>query len=306
MKGIELALKYYEEFGKPMLEEKFKDKLNRICVGLVGHGSECFGFDDEVSQDHDFEPGFCIWLTEEDERDFGFRLFRAYQELPTEYLGISIQDKSLFGSDTKGVHTIEEFYSFYTGSRIIPNTLEEWMNIPDFYLAEATNGIVFADPVGEFTKIRNQLLHRPNDVRLKKLASCIFNMAQIGQYNYERCMKHGEFTAAAVCLADYAKYTAQAIYLLNNAYAPYYKWLFKGLKNLSILSDVSLQLEDLMKEPYHLERSKKIIEEIAQKVIQEIRNQGLSERTEDYLEPYAYCINDKIKDGNLRTLPIMQ
>ena len=78
MKGIEISRAFYEEYGKPMIEKEFSEYADRIAVGLVGHGSECFGFDDEISCDHDFEPGFCLWLRDEDEKSIGFRLFRAY------------------------------------------------------------------------------------------------------------------------------------------------------------------------------------------------------------------------------------
>ena len=109
MKGLELSRAYYEAFGRPMLEREFPDVMDRIAVGLAGHGSECFGFDDEISRDHDFEPGFCLWITDEDDRDFGFRLFRAYRRLPGEFEGIKLEDTSLFGSESKGVRTIREF-----------------------------------------------------------------------------------------------------------------------------------------------------------------------------------------------------
>ena len=130
MKGLELARAYYEAYGKPMLEKDFADVRQRIAVGLCGHGSECFGWDDEVSRDHDFEPGFCLWLTEADERAFGFRLFRAYSKLPREFDGVRMENKSLFGSDFKGVHTIGQFYGFYIGDHV-PETNEEWLAIPD-------------------------------------------------------------------------------------------------------------------------------------------------------------------------------
>ena len=62
MKGLEISRAFYEEYGRPMLEKDFGKYIDKIAVGLVGHGSECFGFDDEISTDHDFEPGFCLFL----------------------------------------------------------------------------------------------------------------------------------------------------------------------------------------------------------------------------------------------------
>ena len=66
MKGLEIARAYYEEYGEPMLRERFPALMPFIAAGLTGSGSECWGFDDEVSRDHDFEPGFCLFLPGED------------------------------------------------------------------------------------------------------------------------------------------------------------------------------------------------------------------------------------------------
>ena len=51
MKGLELSRKYYETFGSPMIKEKFPQFEERIAIGLVGEGSECFGFDDDISKE---------------------------------------------------------------------------------------------------------------------------------------------------------------------------------------------------------------------------------------------------------------
>ena len=67
MKGLEEARRYYEDFGRDMLHARFPEFEERIAVGLVGRGSECFGFDDDISRDHDFEQGFCLWLTDADD-----------------------------------------------------------------------------------------------------------------------------------------------------------------------------------------------------------------------------------------------
>lgn len=80
--GMELCQAFYEEYGVPMIREKFPQYEHVIAIGLVGEGSECFGFDDEVSRDHDFGPGFCMWLTDQVYDEIGEQLQAAYDELP--------------------------------------------------------------------------------------------------------------------------------------------------------------------------------------------------------------------------------
>ena len=54
MKGLELSRAYYEEYGKPMIDTQLAQYKPYLAAGLVGEGSECLGFDDELSTDHDF------------------------------------------------------------------------------------------------------------------------------------------------------------------------------------------------------------------------------------------------------------
>ena len=45
MQGLELARKYFEEYGAPLLHEQFPEWEGLIAAGLCGSGSECFGYD---------------------------------------------------------------------------------------------------------------------------------------------------------------------------------------------------------------------------------------------------------------------
>ena len=62
MTGLEIARGYFEEYGRPMLEREFPEVLPQLAAGLCGSGSECFGYDDDISRDHDFAPGFLLFL----------------------------------------------------------------------------------------------------------------------------------------------------------------------------------------------------------------------------------------------------
>ena len=289
-----------------MLEKNFAPYLDRIAVGLVGSGSQCFGYDDEISLDHDFEPGFCIWLTEKDEAEFGFRLFRAYSKLPKEFMGVKCQEKSIGRASSFGVKTISEFYSAYTGRNGEPETLLDWLYIPSHYLAEATNGVVFSDPLGEFTAVRNKILNgMPEDVRLKKLASCTLHMAQAGQYNYKRCIAHGEHAAARLALDEFIRNGAEAIFLLARRHMPYYKWIFRAMRELSEYSEMSSLLEELsLLPPEETLKIELMIERFCKSLVLEYNKFGLSDADNDFLEPHAYLINGKINNSELRNMHI--
>lgn len=308
MQGLELSRRYYEEYGLPMIKEQFAEYENRIAVGLAGMGSDCFGFDDEISRDHDFGAGFCLWLTDEDNELFGFELARAYSRLPKEFLGFEKGKSNYYANSRYGVKTISDFYLPLTGKKGAPETVWEWLNIPEHSLAAAVNGSIFRDDLGEFTKIREMILYgMPEDIRLKKLSSRAAIMAQSGQYNYPRCVAHGEKGAAALAVSEFVKNTVSLVYLINGKYAPFYKWALRGMENLEIFSDFAPILTDILTEDYSdsgLKQSK--IEKICSDVAEYFRQSGLSRSQSEFLEPHAYEIQNKIKDINIRSLHVME
>lgn len=308
MKGLELCREYFENYGRAMLEE-FPEIKDRIAVGLAGEGSECLGFDDELSRDHDFEPGFCLWLTKEDERAYGFKLSRAYAKLPKEFKGFRRQMMSPLGGDRHGVLIIDDFYNKFLGSAHAPETVWEWLYTPEHYFLTASDGEVWEDKLGVFSAVRETLLRGfPEDVRKKKLAARAAMMAQAGQYNFARCIDRKENGAAQFAVFDFVKNAIGTVYLLNNRYTPYYKWAFRGMRDLPLLSSLEEPLTFLLEtgnSPAEASGKREMIEDIAAVIIAEYRAQGLSDATCNNLSTHANSITDKIKDVSVRSLHLM-
>lgn len=310
MRGIDAARRWYEMAGAPMLEREFGGVASRIAVGRAGHGSECFGYDDEVSRDHDYFTGFQLWITEEAERTFGFRLERAYarlrKEFPPDGEGAETGSSEL-GDAEDGVTEIGDFYRRHLGFPGAPQDWRQWLYTPDHAFAEATNGAVFRDDLGIFSGIRDTILNRmPEDVRRKKIAARAVFMAQSGQYNYRRCLRHGEPGAAVLALDEFVRNAAQMVFLLNRRFAPYYKWVFRAMRDLPKLGNLSGALTELLTGVRSYEARTEQIEAICAQIASELRAQGLSDREDVYLEPHAFAVQSGIIDREIRALHVME
>ena len=310
MKGLELSEKFYREYGAPMLHKDFPEFEKMIAVGLCGSGSECFGFDDEISKDHDFEPGFCLFLPDENivDEKTAFALGRAYSALPKEFLGYKRNLQGPVGGNRHGVIRISGFLKEKTGTSDCELSLTDWFFVPEQALAEATNGKVFRDDSGCFTALREKISYMPEDVRLKKLAGNLLVMGQSGQYNYPRCISRGETAAAQLCLFEFVKSAMNVIFLLNKKYIPYYKWSFRALSELKVLSENYDLLEYLISNPNNEEKAEqkiKITEEICKNIITELEVQNLTMFKGMEIEGHAYSVNNKISDANVRNLHIL-
>ena len=310
MKGLELSEKFYNECGKPMLEKEFPELLKYIAVGDVGSGSDRMGFDDDISKDHDFDAGFCIFIPDESIIDdkTAFKLERAYAKLPKEFMGVKRQILSPVGGNRKGVIRTSDFYREKVGDEKGELSLSAWLSIPSFALLEATDGKVFFDGYGEFTKIREKLKNMPEDVKRKRLAGNVLVMAQSGQYNFFRAIKRGEIEAAELSCGEFVSAALKTLFLLENKYQPYYKWSFKAARSLSNAGDIpeklsAILLGDLRSDAVVKEKSA-LIEEVSADLISRLVSLGLSKSCSKNLEDHAYSVNDSIKDASLRNMSI--
>ena len=305
MQGLELAKRYYEEYGAPMLHEQFPEWEGLIAAGLCGSGSECFGYDDEVSRDHDFEAGFCLFLPDEDviDRQTAFRLERAYAKLPKEFMGVRKSLISPSGGNRHGVIRMREFFLAKTGRADGELQGLDWFRVPENSLLEAVNGAVWRDDSGVFSAKREALRRMPEDVRLKKLAGELATMAQAGQYNYLRCLDHGEEGAAQLSAITFAQAAVHAVFLLNRTLMPYYKWQFRALRELSTLSGLEPVLCGIISGgggADELMNKYAAIENVASAVIGELQAQGITEAVCGDLSKHANSVNDHIVSSALR------
>lgn len=265
----------------------FKDLYPKICLALVGKGSECYGFDDDISSDHDYGNRLLILLPDYEYIEYSKKLM---YELSKNF-------KEKFE-----IYRIKDFYKFYTSFDEGPKSIEEFRKVSEEYLSVVTNGEVFLDNLGEFSKIRKRLLaHYDKDLSLKYMALYLNKMAQAGQYNFSRCLKRNDIVGANFALTEFIENYIYFVHIINKKYTPFYKWRFKSCKSLNILGEYSCEiLQNLLNE--RLEKKSEIIEDICKKVVIYLNEVKLSNSQIDFLTYQARELIEKIDDTELKKI----
>lgn len=301
--GLDLSRRFFMAEGLPMLRRRFPELLPHIAAGRVGEGSECFGFDDRFSRDHDFGPGFCLWIEDSLWEEHGDALRAAYQELPAVFEGVPRPAAGPF-SGRVGAFPIDRFYGQFLGGRGIPRTVDQWFSVPQEPLAVCTNGAVFFDPSGDFTAVREHLLsYYPEQVRLKKLAAHCALASQAGQYNYGRCVRRGEHAASVWALGQFLYHYMAAVFLMNRRYMPFGKWAPRAFRSLPVVGEAAAPLlEGLTPAAPDTEAQ---IEQLCRMLIAELNREGLSPVPGSFLLEHGSYIQRHLSHPGLASLPLM-
>lgn len=298
MKHLEICHEYFNTFGKPMIERDFPQLCGRFAAGLVGEGSGCFGFDDELSRDHDFAPGFCIWLTDEDFSKFGNHLKTAYDNLPGEFMGIN--KSNVIASERLGVMKISDFYMSFTGCPDIPCSNMDWFLISENNLAAVTNGKIFEDESGEFSRIRKGLQNfYPEDVLLKKLAARCAVISQSGQYNLLRCLKRNDSVASSLSLSRFTEAVISASHLLHKKPTPFYKWSFRSL---ALFDPETARLLLPLWQKENQNDIYRHIESVCERIAYLLCEKGYASPKGNFLQDYIPQLMNSIKDPAIRSM----
>ena len=308
MNLLDITEEYWNETALPDLKKNMTEALKHLAAGLAGNGSECFGYDDEYSRDHDWGVDFFIWV-DNDRTELIAPLKKWKEELFRKLPPEHARARSAYGAVIEPL-TAGDFYYSLIGMRGPSSELFEWMRAPESSFAMAVNGRVFFDGSGQFTQIRNGFLnYYPEDIRLKKIVKQCMMMAQTGQYNLGRMAKRGDYVTAGLILARFMEETMHMAYAINKVYMPYYKWAYRKLKELPLLGrELSERLEELSKAgPVNdgtLPGIERRCEEICLRVEDVLREQGLSECRDSFLAAHGESVHRLIKDKGIASLPL--
>ena len=269
-KGIVLSEALWEEILQPEMEKKFPELMERAAVGLAGYGSDCYGYDDDYSRDHDWGPAVCIWLCRQDYEQFGEALQNLYDSLTDKlvFRGFARQT-SAQGHGRVGVLCTDRFLEEFLGqpfaaflTEAVQNECDclakDSMETPDWEaavyriwsrltvsreyraymqmadeagLSAVINGKLFAAGDGRFEMVRRILAKGyPGTLRYLRLAQACALYSQNLQYNLRRMLVRKDFAAARLMLEDGLRCAYDLTYLIRNEYHAHAKWLAEGLR----------------------------------------------------------------------------
>jgi hypothetical protein len=229
MNGLELSRDFWTECLAPLLAHEMPDVFGRMAAGLCGHGSECLGYDDELSRDHDWGAGVQVFLTASDFEAVGERVHSLLMSMPSTFRGHLVHRGKRPGRGSRaGVFTHTEWLRKYCGIEVDFTSMADWLLVHEHELCRATNGEIWHDPLGEVTAARRRLAYYPEPVWRKRVAATRHNLQAHGPYQMPRARDRGETVTAHLAGALFLKRALQLCYLLRRTYAPYYKWLHRG------------------------------------------------------------------------------
>ena len=308
MNGLQLSREYFVSVAEPKLKLDFPALHPHLAAGLAGNGSECFGYDDEISRDHDWGADFYIWVEDEDSGSIP-ALQSWKDELMKSSPPSSARERSEYGARV-AVMTCSSFYSGLIGASGRPETLNEWLRAPEENFAMAVNGEVFADGPGTFTRTRNALLsYYPEDIRLKRIAAKLMALAQTGQYNLLRTSLRDDRVTLRTIVSRFTDAAIALVFLLNKVYRPYYKWAYRALGGLPLLgAETARTLREIADvggfDQGAISELTCLAERLCATFAAELGKQYLSGSDDSFLAAHAEEVRKRIKSGSLRDLPV--
>lgn len=217
---------FWSEIVLPLLTGHYPAETAQMAAGFFGYGSEVLRLDDEYSTDHHFGLRVNILLPQALMDAKG----KAIEEtlaalLPHTWRGRELREGY---TRTKGVAlaSLDHHLLSTIGLDHPPQTLTEWLTIPEEDITHVIAGEVWHDPSGQFSAVRHALLnYYPEPVRLRRLAHWSRYFSGMGVYALKRALLRNNTLYASTTFARSLRWGVQMAFMLDRTYYPYDKWL---------------------------------------------------------------------------------
>lgn len=282
IKGLELSESFFNE-NKALLFKKIpSNAIEYITIGLFGFGSECYGVDDEISEDHDFDQGFIILVEDSVPLTDFLKLKQAYDCLPKLYKRFCLLNQT-----KHGVHYMKEYLN-YLG-------VNDIKNISDESKALLLNGKLFYQGFAStFANLRYDIRKNSNYDFLIDLSLKALEINKYIPYNLKRSLDRGDLYTFKSLKNNLVNHLIEFYYIYHKMYLPHDKLRLKLMDNNSIIKKWIYYILD------HDDISK-LYEEISAKIIETLHNFNVIKRINTlYIEDYKEEITSFIKEWNIK------
>lgn len=282
IKGLELSESFFNE-NKALLFKKIpSNAIEYITIGLFGFGSECYGVDDEISEDHDFDQGFIILVEDSVPLTDFLKIKQAYDCLPKLYKRFCLLNQT-----KHGVHYMKEYLN-YLG-------VNDIKNISDESKALLLNGKLFYQGFAStFSNLRYDIRKNSNYDFLIDLSLKALEINKYIPYNLKRSLDRGDLYTFKSLKNNLVNHLIEFYYIYHKMYLPHDKLRLKLMDNNSIIKKWIYYILD------HDDISK-LYEEISAKIIETLHNFNVIKRINTlYIEDYKEEITSFIKEWNIK------
>lgn len=245
--ALELCGEFFHEVVKPILDDAMP--ALQYCAALIGPGSEVYGFDTEMSMDHDWGLRLFLFLDERDASESDVISALLGNRLPLTWDGFPVAIETLTTTSTvrkmeskDAARPLKHHVTPITLSKFCqaqlaydftaePPSAAQWLSIPSHALREMVCGQVYHDPLGRIAELRRTLTWYPQDVYLYMLAA---GCQRIGQESHlmPRAGYAGSELGSAIIASRLVRDIMNLCFLLEKQYAPYAKWFGAGFNRL--------------------------------------------------------------------------
>jgi Domain of unknown function (DUF4037) len=238
--GAALSRMYYDELVGPAVAARWPGLPH--AAGRLGSGSDVLGFDDDLSQDHDWGLRLNLLVPTNVAGEVDAYLDTV---LPDRFGGYPTRFATTWDPQVRHRVQVEDVCTFVASRTGITASdsvsVAEWLSLTGQAVLEVTAGPVFVDTAGELTAARERLAWYPDDVWAYVVAT---DWARLGQELplVGRTAELGDDLGSRVIASRLADVAMHLAHLVERRWPPYAKWIGTSLNRLPSAGTVAKPL----------------------------------------------------------------
>lgn len=295
--GLKLSGLFYNQAVRPIMEAQFPQVPH--AAARLDYGSDVLGFDTLQSRDHGWGPKVTLFLTQGDYDRYRQAISDVMaDQLPTQIEGYPTNYDLPFSGEAGlepighgpvrhwvAVVTLPAFFSEYLGiDPTCPLNDLDWLTLPEQHLGTIASGKVFHDGLHQLQDVCDRLRWYPRDIWLYLLANQWRRIDQEEPF-MARCGDVGDDLGSRVVASRQIIEIMKLCFLMEQQYAPYYKWFGTAFQKLDCAPALAPILQAIFNSQSWVERETHLSE--AYLLVMEIHNRlGLTPAIEPQISPF--------------------